>query len=56
VDVLDGYSRCLAAWSLNLTMPAGTVTSTVQQALDTLSGRLPGKQRIVYVNPLPRQD
>ena len=36
VDILDGYSRYLVAWSLNLTMLADTVTSTVQQALDKL--------------------
>lgn len=48
VDILDGYSRYLVAWSLNLTMAAETVTSTMQQALDRLSGRLPGEPRIVH--------
>lgn len=48
VDILDGYSRYLVAWSLNLTMLADTVTSTVQQALDKLTSRLPGEPRIVH--------
>ena len=45
VNVLDGYCRYLVAWSLNLTMAADTVTSTMQQALDRLRGRLPGEPR-----------
>lgn len=48
VDILDGYSRYLVAWSLNLTMLADTVTLTMQQALDKLTGRLPGEPRIVH--------
>jgi len=48
VDILDGYSRYLVAWSLNLTMLADTVTLTVQQALDKLNSRLPGEPRIVH--------
>lgn len=48
VDILDGYSRYLVAWSLNLTMLADTVTSTAQQALDKLTNRLPGEPRIVH--------
>jgi len=48
VDILDGYSRYLVAWSLNLTMLADTVTATVQQALDKLSSRLLGEPRIVH--------
>lgn len=48
VDVLDGYSRFLVHWSLNLTMLAETVTLTVQEALEGLSGRRPGEPRLVH--------
>ena len=48
VDILDGYSRYLVAWHLNLTMLADTVTSTAQQALDKLTSRPPGEPRIVH--------
>jgi putative transposase len=48
VDVLDGYSRFLVNWSLNLTMTADTVTMTVQEALDRLSHRCPGEPKIVH--------
>ena len=30
-DIVDGYSRFLARWSLNLTMLTDTVTPTVQE-------------------------
>jgi len=45
VDVLDGYSRFLVNWSLNLTLEAYTVTLTIQQALTGLKGRYPGEPR-----------
>jgi putative transposase len=48
VDILDGYSRFLVHWSLNLTMEADTVTLTVQEALDRLPHRLPGEPQIVH--------
>jgi transposase InsO family protein len=48
VDILDGYSRYLVAWSLNLTMAADTVTSTVEQALEKLINRRPGEPRLVH--------
>jgi len=48
VDILDGYSRFLVHWSLNLTMTADTVTLTVQEALDRLSERRAGEPRIVH--------
>jgi transposase InsO family protein len=48
VDIVDGYSRFLVHWSLNLTMEAHTVTLTVQEALDKLSGRRPGEPKIVH--------
>jgi putative transposase len=48
VDVLDGYSRFLVNWSLNLTMTADTVTMTVQEALEGLSHRGPGEPKIVH--------
>lgn len=50
VDILDGYSRFLVHWSLNLTMLTDTVTLTVQQALDQLSERRAGEPRIVHDN------
>jgi transposase InsO family protein len=48
VDILDGYSRFLVHWSLNLTMEAETVTLTLQQALDRLAERRPGEPKIVH--------
>lgn len=48
VDILDGYSRFLVHWSLNLTMLADTVTLTVQEALDGLPQRRPGEPKIVH--------
>ena len=50
VDILDGYSRFLVHWSLNLTMLADTVTFTVQEALEGLSQRRPGEPKIVHDN------
>ena len=47
VDIIDGYSRFLVNWSLNLTMEADTVTMTVQEALDRLEYRIEGEPRIV---------
>lgn len=48
VDILDGYSRYLVHWNLNLTMHADLVMLAVQEALDTLSTRQPGEPRIVH--------
>ena len=48
VDILDGYSRFLVHWSLNLTMLANTVTATVQEALEQLPERRPGEPRLVH--------
>lgn len=48
VDILDGYSRFLVHWSLNLTMTADTVTFTVQEALEGLSQRRLGEPKIVH--------
>lgn len=48
VDILDGYSRFLVHWSLNLTMTADTVTFTVQEALEGLPQRRPGEPSIVH--------
>jgi putative transposase len=48
VDILDGYSRFLVHWSLNLTMLADTVTLTVQEALDGLPQRRSGEPKIVH--------
>ena len=50
VDILDGYSRYLVHWSLNLTMLADTVTFTAQEALERLPQRRPGEPRIVHDN------
>ena len=50
VDILDGYSRFLVHWSLNLTMTADTVTFTVQEALERLPQRCPGEPKIVHDN------
>lgn len=48
VDILDGYSRFLVHWSLNLTMLADTVTLTVQEALERLTDRRSGEPRLVH--------
>lgn len=48
VDILDGYSRFLVHWSLNPTMLADTVTSTVQAALDGLTQRRAGEPKLIH--------
>lgn len=48
VDIVDGYSRYLVRWSLNLTMLSDTVTLTVQEALDQLPTRRPGEPQIIH--------
>lgn len=48
VDIVDGYSRYLVHWGLNLTMYADTVTFTVQEALDGLPGRRSGEPQLVH--------
>ena len=48
VDILDGYSRFLVHWSLNPTMRADTVTSTVQEALDGLTQRRVGEPKLIH--------
>jgi len=48
VDVLDGYSRYLVHWKLNMTMQADLVMLAVQEALDTLPHRRPGEPQLVH--------
>jgi transposase InsO family protein len=48
VDIIDGYSRFLVNWSLNLTMESETVTMTVQDALDKLGDRIEGELRVIH--------
>ena len=48
VDILDGYSRFLVHWSLNLTMMADTVTLTIQEALERLPERRHGEPKLVH--------
>ncbi len=48
VDILDGYSRFLVHWSLNLSMRADTVTLTVQEALEGLPERREEEPRLVH--------
>ncbi len=48
VDILDGYSRFLVHWKLNLTLRADPVTLAVQDALDTLPDRRPGEPHLVH--------
>jgi putative transposase len=48
VDIIDGYSRFMVNWSLNLTMESETVTMTVQDALEKLGNRKAGEPRIVH--------
>ena len=51
VDILDGYSRYLVHWTLNPTMTADTVLSTVEAALEKLPAARPaGEPRIVHDN------
>ena len=48
VDIIDGYSRFMVNWSLNLTMASDTVTMTVQDALENLGNIRKGEPRIVH--------
>ncbi len=48
VDIIDGYSRFMVNWSLNLTMESETVTMTVQKALDRLGARKAGEPRVIH--------
>jgi transposase InsO family protein len=48
VDILDGYSRYLVHWKLNLTMQADLVMLAVQEALETLPSRRPGEPQLVH--------
>lgn len=48
VDIVDGYSRFLVHWSLNLTMLADTVTLAVQEALDGLPQRCAGEPKLIH--------
>jgi len=48
VDILDGYSRYLVHWKLNLTKHADLVMLAVQEALDTLPTRRPGEPQLVH--------
>lgn len=48
VDIVDGYSRFLVHWSLNLTMLTDTVTLTAQEALDGLAQRRSGEPKLVH--------
>ena len=48
VDLLDGYSRFLVHWTLNVTMTAETVTLTAQQALEQLGQRRAGEPQVVH--------
>jgi putative transposase len=48
VDILDGYSRYLVHWKLNLTMHADLVMLAVQEALDTLPQRRSGEPQLVH--------
>jgi len=48
VDILDGHSRFLVHWRLNLTMLADTVTLAVQEALEGLPQGRPGEPRLVH--------
>jgi transposase InsO family protein len=48
VDILDGYSRYLVHWKLNLTMRADLVMLAVQEALDRLPSRRPGEPQLVH--------
>lgn len=48
VDILDGYSRYLVHWKLNMTMHADLVMLAVQEALDKLETRRPGEPQLVH--------
>lgn len=48
VDILDGYSRFLVHWRLNVTMTADTVTFAVQEALEGIPRPRPGEPQIVH--------
>ena len=48
VDILDGYSRYLVHWKLNMTMQADLVVLAVQEALDTLPNRRLGEPQLVH--------
>jgi len=48
VDILDGYSRYLVHWNLNMTLHAELVMLTVQEALEKLSTRHPGEPQLVH--------
>ncbi len=48
VDILDGYSRYLVHWKLNMTMQADLVMLAVQEAFDTLPSRRPGEPQLVH--------
>ena len=48
VDIIDGYSRFMVNWSLNLTMESETVTITVQDAQEKLGNRRKGEPRVVH--------
>jgi len=48
VDILDGYSRYLVHWKLNMTMQADLVMLAVQEALDMLRTRRPGEPQLVH--------
>jgi len=48
VDILDGYSRYLVHWKLNMTLQADLVMLAVQEALDTLPTRRPGEPQLVH--------
>lgn len=50
VDILDGYSRYLVHWRLNLTMEAETITLTVQEALEGLPSCRSRKPKVVHDN------
>lgn len=48
VNIMDGYSRFLMCWSLNLTMHAETVTLTVQETLERLPEQRLGEPKLVH--------
>ena len=48
VDILDGYSRYLVHWTLNMTMHADLVMLTVQEALEKLPSRRGGEPQLVH--------
>lgn len=48
VDILDGYSRYLVHWKLNMTMHADLVMLAVQEALDSVTTRQPGEPQLVH--------